>query len=147
MLQVQDFTHVIAGLNALSVVFLIAGYVMIRSGRRDAHRACMLAAVAVSALFLVFYVIYKANSGFAKFGGEGWVRTVYFSILIAHVLGAIAITPLVPWTLVRALKGRFEAHKSLAHWTWPLWVYVGVSGVVVYVMAVHLFPTVPAATG
>lgn len=140
MLQVQDFTHVIAGLNGLSVTFLMAGYVFIRRGQRDKHRACMLGAVAVSALFLVFYVIYKANSGFARFGGEGWIRPVYFAILAAHVLGAIAITPLVPWTLVRALKGQFDRHKRLARWTWPLWMYVGVSGVVVYVMAVHLYP-------
>ena len=85
-------------------------------------------------------VIYKANSGFARFGGEGWIRPVYFSILIAHVIGAIAITPLVPWTLLRAIKGNFEAHRRLARWTLPLWVYVGVSGVVVYVMAVHIYP-------
>lgn len=140
MLQVQDLTHVMAGLNGLSVVFLLIGYVFIRRGERDRHRACMLGAVAVSALFLVVYVIYKANSGFAKFGGEGWIRPVYFTILAAHVLGAIAITPLVPWTLVRALKGEFDRHKRLARWTWPLWVYVGISGVVVYLMAVHLFP-------
>ena len=143
MLQVQDLTHVIAGLNGISVMCLLTGFVYIRRGDRDRHRACMLGALAVSALFLVVYVIYKANSGFAKFGGEGWIRPVYFSILAAHVIGAIAITPLVPWTVYRALKGQFDRHKRLARWTWPLWVYVGVSGVVVYVMAVHLFPHVP----
>ena len=100
----------------------------------------MITALVVSALFLVFYVIYKANSGFAKFGGEGWIRPVYFTILFVHVLGAIAITPLVPWTVYRALKGEFEGHRRLARWTWPLWIYVGVSGVVVYAMAVHLYP-------
>ena len=143
MLQVQDLTHVIAGLNGISVMCLLAGYVYIRRGDRDRHRACMLGALAVSALFLVVYVIYKANSGFANVGGEGWIRPVYFSILAAHVIGAIAITPLVPWTLYRALKGQFDRHKRLARWTWPLWVYVGVSGVVVYAMAVHMFPHVP----
>lgn len=140
MLEIQDLTHVIAGLNAVSVVLLLAGYMFIRAGHRGRHRACMIGAVAVSLLFLVFYVIYKANSGFARFGGEGWIRPFYFSILIAHVIGAIAITPLVPWTLLRAIKGNFEAHRRLARWTWPLWVYVGISGVVVYVMAVHLYP-------
>lgn len=140
MVQVQDLTHVIAALNALSVAFLLAGRVYIHRRMIPAHRACMVAALVVSALFLVVYVTYKAHSGFARFGGEGWVRPVYFTILAAHVAGAIAITPLVPWTLVRALRGRFEAHRRLARWTWPLWVYVGASGVVVYVMAVHLFP-------
>ena len=144
MIEIQDFTHIIASLNGLSVVCLLAGFYFIRRGERDKHRACMLAAVAVSALFLLFYVIYKMNSGFAKFGGEGWIRPVYFSILAAHVIGAIAITPLVPLTLYRALKGQFDKHKRLARWTWPLWVYVGISGVVVYFMAVHLFPHVPA---
>ncbi len=143
MLEIQDLTHVIAGLNGLSVAFLMAGFVFIRRGQRDRHRLCMLSAVAVSALFLVFYVIYKANAGFAKFGGEGWIRPVYFSILAAHVVGAITLTPLVPWTLFRALKGRFDQHKRLARWTWPLWMYVGISGVVIYVMAVHLYPHGP----
>jgi putative membrane protein len=94
----------------------------------------------VSAFFLVIYVIYKANSGFAKFGGEGLVRPIYFTILVAHIVGAIAIVPLVPATLYRALKGRFEDHRRLARWTWPIWMYVGISGVVVYIMAVHLYP-------
>ncbi len=140
MFHVQDLTHVIAALNALSVGFLIAGRIYIGRGMIPAHRACMVGAIVVSALFLVVYVLYKAQSGFARFGGEGWIRPVYFAILAAHVVGAIAITPMVPWTLVRALRGRFEQHRRLARWTWPLWVYVGVSGVVVYVMAVHLFP-------
>ena len=144
MIEIQDFTHIIASLNGLSVICLVAGFIFIRRGERTKHRACMLAAVRVSALFLVFYVIYKMNSGFAKFGGEGWIRPVYFSILAAHVIGAIAITPLVPLTLYRALKGQFDKHKRLARWTWPLWVYVGISGVVVYFMAVHLYPHVPA---
>mgnify|MGYP005626790283 FL=1 len=144
MIEIQDFTHIIASLNGLSVICLVAGFIFIRRGERTKHHACMLAAVSVSALFLVFYVIYKMNSGFAKFGGEGWIRPLYFSILAAHVIGAIAITPLVPLTLYRALKGQFDKHKRLARWTWPLWVYVGISGVVVYFMAVHLYPHVPA---
>ena len=140
MYHVQDLTHAIAALNALSVAFLVAGRIFIGRGRIPAHRACMVSALAVSAAFLVVYVIYKAQSGFARFGGEGWVRPFYFAILAAHVAGAIAIVPLVPWTLVRALQGRFDAHRRIARWTWPIWVYVGASGVVVYVMAVHMFP-------
>lgn len=144
MLEIQDLTHVNAALNAVSVVFLLAGYRFIRAGDRERHRFCMLAAVAVSALFLVSYVIYKANSGFAKFGGEGIIRPIYFTILFVHVVGAVALVPMVPWTLLRALKGDFERHRKIARKTWPLWIYVGVSGVVVYVMAVHMFPYVPS---
>jgi len=139
-MAVADLPHVIAAFNGLSVAFMTAGYVFIKQGQRNRHRAMMLAAAAASVLFLVVYVIYKLNSGFAKFGGEGVIRPVYFSILIVHVIGAIAITPLVPMTFWRALTGQFQRHKALARWVWPLWFYVGVSGVVVYVMAVHLYP-------
>lgn len=143
MFDVQDLTHVIAALNGATVVCLGVGYRLIRRGDRRRHRWAMISALAVSAAFLVVYVVYKANSGFAKFGGEGAIRPVYFTLLGAHILGAIAIVPLVPMTLYRALKGRFADHRRLARWTWPIWMYVGVSGVVVYVMAVHLYPYVP----
>ena len=141
--EIQDITHLNAILNALSVVFLLLGYRYIRNGEQEKHKKCMLTAVTISGLFLVGYVIYKANSGFAKFGGEGFIRPVYFSLLAVHVVGAIAILPLVPLTLYRALTGRFDKHKRVARWTWPIWVFVGVSGVVVYVMAVHMYPHVP----
>jgi len=144
MFDIQDLTHLNAALNAISVCFLLAGFYFIKSGERDRHRFCMLSAVAVSALFLVFYVIYKANSGFAKFGGEGVIRPIYFTILAIHVLGAMLILPLVPITLYRALKGQFNRHRKFARWTWPIWVFVGVSGVFVYVMAVHIYPHAPA---
>jgi len=140
MLDIQDLTHVNATLNAISVVFLILAYRYIRAGNKEKHKLCMLIAVGVSALFLVGYVIYKANSGFAKFGGEGLIRPIYFSILVIHVIGAILLVPLVPYTLYRALTGAFDKHKKIARWTWPLWTFVGISGVVVYVMAVHLYP-------
>jgi len=142
-MAVQDLPHVIAGLNGLSVVFMTIGYVFIRRGDRMKHRAMMLSAGVASLLFLMVYLYYKANSGFAKFGGEGLIRPVYFTILIAHVLGAIAITPLVPMTFWRALTGQFERHRAMARWVWPLWFYVGVSGIVVYGMAVHLYPYQP----
>jgi len=137
---VGDLTHVIAAFNGASVLCLIAGFVAIRRGERAAHRAAMLGALALSAAFLVVYLYYKANSGFARFGGEGVIRPIYFTILSLHVLGAIAIVPLVPLTVLRALKGQFADHRRLARRTWPLWIAVGVSGVIVYVMAVHLFP-------
>lgn len=139
-MEINDLPHVMAAFNSLSVVLLGSGYYFIRRGRWRRHRACMIAALTASAAFLVFYVIYKANSGFARFGGEGLVRPVYFSILAVHIVGAVAIVPLVPLTVWRALKGQLERHRKIARWTWPLWVYVGVSGVVVYVMAVHLYP-------
>ncbi|MCG8509865.1 MAG: DUF420 domain-containing protein [Rhodospirillales bacterium] len=140
MIEISDLPHVIAGLNAASVACLAVGFAFIHKGDQDRHKAAMLAALAFSAAFLAVYLFYKANSGFAKFGGEGWIRPVYFTILIIHVVGAIAITPMVPIAVYRALKGRFEAHRRLARWTWPLWMFVGISGVIVYVMAVHLFP-------
>ncbi len=142
-MDIQDLTHVNAALNAISVVFLLLAYRYIRAGQIEKHKICMLIAVGVSALFLVGYVIYKANSGFAKFGGEGVIRPIYFTILIIHVIGAISILPLVPYTLYRALSGHFRRHRKIARWTWPIWVFVGISGVVVYVMAVHLYPYAP----
>jgi putative membrane protein len=107
----------------------------------------MLAAVGVSVAFLVTYLIYHFNSGLARFGGEGIVRPIYFTILLLHVVVAIVITPLVPVTLYRAVTGRFERHRRIARWTWPLWMYVAVSGVVVYVMTIHLYPHLPDADG
>lgn len=140
MLAVNELPHLNAALNGVTICFLSAGYYFIRSGDRQRHRLCMLSAAVVSAAFLVSYLIYHFNSGLAKFGGEGVIRPIYFTILIAHVLIAVVITPLVPLTLYRALAGQFDRHRRLAHWTWPLWMYVAVSGVVVYVMAVHLYP-------
>lgn len=136
----QDLVHLNALLNALSVVFLAAGYGFIRGGDKAKHKACMIAALVVSTVFLVSYVVYKLNAGFAKFGGDGIVRPIYFTILALHVAGAVAIVPLVPITAMRALRQRFDAHRRIARITWPLWMYVGVSGVIVYVMAVHIYP-------
>jgi putative membrane protein len=140
MIDAADLTHVNAALNAATIVFLGMGLWFILQGDRRRHRASMLAALAVSAMFLVSYLIYHFNAGLAKFGGEGAIRPIYFSILILHVVAAVVITPLVPVTVFRALSGRYDRHRKIARWTWPLWMYVAVSGVVVYVMAVHLFP-------
>ena len=142
MISVADLPHLNAALNALSIVFLALGLRYILRGDKRRHRAMMLSAVVVSALFLISYLIYHFNSGLAKFGGEGIVRPIYFGILIAHVIGAVVITALVPITLFRALAERFDRHKKIARWTWPLWMYVAVSGVVVYVLAVQMFPYV-----
>ncbi len=140
MIPIDDLPHVNAALNLVSAIFLALGLYFILRGDRQRHRQMMLSAVAVSAAFLVTYLIYHFNSGLARFGGEGMVRPIYFTILIAHVIGAVIITPLVPITLYRALTGQFDRHRRIARWTWPLWMYVAISGVVVYVMAMHLFP-------
>lgn len=140
MIEIADLTHVNAALNAMTMVFLGVGLRFILRGERQRHHASMLAAFVVSGTFLVSYLVYHLNAGLAKFGGEGVIRPIYFTILILHVVAAVMITPLVPITLFRALTGRFDRHRTIARWTWPLWMYVAVSGVVVYVMSVHLFP-------
>lgn len=146
-IEIADLPHVNAAFNAVTIVLLAAGFAFIRAGNRARHRAAMIAALVASAGFLVSYLIYHFNSGLARFGGEGIIRPIYFTLLIAHVLIAVVITALVPITVWRALTGRFEQHRRLARWTWPLWMYVAVSGVVVYIMAVHLFPFPPEAAG
>lgn len=140
MIEVADLTHVNAALNAATMVFLGFGLWFIVHGDRKRHRRAMLAAATVSVAFLVTYLIYHFNSGLAKFGGVGLIRPIYFTILLLHVVAAVVITPLVPITLTRALTGRFDRHRKIARWTWPLWMYVAASGVVVYVLSVHLFP-------
>ena len=140
MIDAADLTHVNAALNAATIVFLGMGLWFILRGDRRRHRATMLAALAVSAMFLVTYLIYHFNAGLAKFGGEGAIRPIYFTVLALHVVAAVVITPLVPVTVFRALSGRYDRHRKIARWTWPLWMYVAVSGVVVYVMAVHIYP-------
>jgi len=140
MIDITDLPHVLATINSLTVIVLLAGFGYIRSGDIMRHRASMITAVVLAVLFLIIYVYYHLNAGLAKFGGEGAIRPVYFTILILHVIGAVILTPLVPIVFVRALRERFDAHKRLARWTWPLWLYVSFSGVVVYVMAIHIYP-------
>jgi putative membrane protein len=140
MIEIADLTHVNAALNAATVVCLGMGLWFILRGERQRHRAAMLAALGVSVTFLVTYLIYHLNAGLAKFGGEGLIRPIYFTLLIMHVLIAVVITLLVPVTVFRALSGRYDRHRKIARWTWPLWMYVAVSGVVVYIMAVHIYP-------
>jgi uncharacterized membrane protein YozB (DUF420 family) len=113
---------------------------MIKAGRVAMHRALMLTAVATSTLFLVSYLYYHAHVGSVRFQGHGWSRPVYFSILISHTLLAAAIVPLSIVTLSRALRERFDQHRAIARWTYPLWLYVSVTGVVIYLMLYHLFP-------
>ena len=125
-------------LNSVSALLLAAGYIMVRRGRIDAHRVCMLGAFGTSTLFLISYVIYHANVGSVAFTGVGVIRTVYFAVLISHIILAAAILPLAILTLLRALRGQFDRHQRIARWTLPIWLYVSVTGVVVYVMLYQL---------
>ncbi|HEX8560927.1 MAG TPA: DUF420 domain-containing protein [Pyrinomonadaceae bacterium] len=131
--------HVNAALNAASFVLLVAGLFNIWRGRQKAHQRFMYGALAASALFLVSYVIYHARHGSVRFTGEGIVRPVYFFVLVTHIVLAAAIVPLVAVTVWRALRGNFARHRKIARWTYPLWLYVSATGVVVYVMLYHLY--------
>lgn len=123
-----------ATLNGTAAVLLTIGYVQIRRRRRDVHHGFMIAAFVTSVLFLISYTIYHANVGSRPFTGHGAIRAVYFGILTSHVVLATAVLPLAIVTLARALRGRFAAHARLARWTLPVWLYVSVTGVVVYLM-------------
>ncbi|RME42460.1 MAG: DUF420 domain-containing protein [Deltaproteobacteria bacterium] len=135
-----DLPTLNATLNATATLLLLSGFFFIRRGAREAHRRCMIAATIVSALFLLSYVVYHAEAGSKPFPGTGGVRPLYYTILLTHILCAAAIVPLVPLTLLRARQGRFEAHRKLARITFPVWFYVSITGVVIYVMLYHLFP-------
>jgi uncharacterized membrane protein YozB (DUF420 family) len=139
MTNYSIFPAINATLNGTSAVLLLVGHGFIKRGRMAAHRAVMLAAVALSTLFLISYVYYHAHVGSVRFQGKGWSRLVYFSILISHTILAGTIVPLVIITLTRALRERFDRHRAMARWTYPLWLYVSVTGVVIYFMLYHLF--------
>jgi len=138
-MSVSELPALNASLNGAATVFLLAGYFFIRRRQIPAHRASMLAAVATSALFLISYVIYHANAGSKPFPGIGPVRAVYFVILITHIVLAAAIVPMVLLTVSRALRGRFDRHAAIARRTLPLWLYVSVTGVVIYLMLYRMY--------
>jgi uncharacterized membrane protein YozB (DUF420 family) len=123
-----------ATLNAISTIFLGVGWMFIRRRDMRRHRACMLAAFATSALFLTSYLVYHANVGSVPFQGHGAIRVIYFAILITHIILAATILPLALITLFRALSRRFDRHRRIARWTLPIWLYVSVTGVVIYLM-------------
>jgi uncharacterized membrane protein YozB (DUF420 family) len=136
----RDLPTVNAVLNTTTAVLLLAGWWLIRHERRDAHRLAMLTALTTSSLFLVSYLAYHFEVGSVRFAGAGAIRAVYLSILVSHTVLAAVIVPLVLVTVWRALGGRFEAHRALARYTLPLWLWVSVSGVVVYWMLYRLDP-------
>lgn len=133
-MTVQDLPAVNATLNATSGVLLVIAYALIRARRIDRHRQVMLAAFAVSALFLVSYVVYHAQVGSVRFTRQGLVRPIYFTILFTHVILAFTVLPLALVTLSRGLKARYAQHRRIARWTLPIWLYVSVTGVLVYVL-------------
>jgi uncharacterized membrane protein YozB (DUF420 family) len=133
--------HLNAVFNATSFVLLVAGLFFILRGNVAAHRACMVSALVVSCLFLISYVTYHAQYGSMRFKGQGLVRPLYFTILITHVFLAAAIVPLVTITLRRALRGDFIRHRRIARWTYPLWLYVSITGVIVYLMLYQMYPS------
>ena len=134
MIEIADLPAINATLNSLSAGLLTTGYVLIRRGRVTPHKACMLAAFGTSVLFLTSYLIYHAHVGSVPFLGEGFTRILYFTILVSHVALAVAILPLALVTLSYALRARFGRHVALARWTLPIWLYVSVTGVIVYLM-------------
>ena len=133
-MTIHDLPAINASLNALSTVLLASGYALVRTRRIAQHRACMLAALTTSALFLVCYIVYHAQVGSVRFTRQGVVRPIYFTILITHVTLAASVLPLALITATRGLKGRFPQHVRIARWTFPIWLYVSVTGVLVYVL-------------
>ena len=133
-MSVSDLPALNALLNGSCAALLIAGYACIRARRVTAHRACMLLALLTSALFLVSYLTYHYHAGSVRYHGMGWTRPAYFALLITHTVLAAAVVPLALVTAGRALRGQFDRHVRLARWTLPIWLYVSVTGVVIYLM-------------
>lgn len=142
MIPISNLPAVNATLNGISAVLLISGFIAIRKGNRRAHRTLMLSALGVSILFLVSYLYYHSQAGTTRFTGQGWVRSVYFIILGSHTILAMVIVPLVIATLYFALRENFVRHRRLARVTLPTWLYVSITGIVVYLMLYQWFPPI-----
>ena len=140
MIAIRDLPTVNAILNGSAAVLLLWGYTLIRRKKIAQHRRVMLSAFAVSIVFLICYLVYHYNVGSVHFPGTGIARTIYFTILITHTILAAAVPVLAIVTLNHALRGRFEKHRRIARWTFPIWLYVSVTGVVVYLMLYHMYP-------
>ena len=138
--------HLNAALNTTSCIFLLTGFYFIRNQNIAAHRKCMLTAFTASSIFLISYITYHSLRGWffhigpSRFQGQGWIRPLYFTVLTSHTILAIVIAPFILVTLSRALRGRFVIHRQLARWTFPLWLYVSVTGVFVYLMLYQFYP-------
>ena len=138
-MDISDLPTLNAALNAVSALFLVTGYVLIRRGAWTLHKKCMLAALGSSAAFLISYVVYHANVGSRPFPGQGVIRTIYLTILVTHVILAATILPLALVTTFRGLRSDFGRHMKIARWTLPVWLYVSVTGVVIYVMLYQMY--------
>jgi len=139
-MSLSDLPAVNACLNGLSAVFLAAGYVFIRRQNKAAHRNCMIAAFVTSTIFLASYLIYHAHAGRTVFREPYWFRPIYLALLLTHTVLAVAIVPLIAITFIYALRERFDAHRKIARWAWPLWMYVSVTGVVIYWLLYIKYP-------
>ena len=141
-MTVRDIPALNASLNGLATLLITVGFILIKTGRKDAHRKVMTAAMVVSAVFLIGYVTHKAliHGVHTPFGGEGAIRTVYYTMLVSHIILAISIAYLVPRTFLFAIRGDFERHKAWAKWTFPIWYYVSVTGVLVYFFLYQWWP-------
>ena len=133
-MQVHDLPALNATLNLIATLLLLVGYYFIRRKEIQRHKLAMSLAFLTSCLFLVSYLIYHYNAGSVPFTGQGWIRPVYFAILISHIVLAAAVPLLAGITLYRAWRGEFATHRRIAKWTWPIWMYVSVTGVVIYIM-------------
>jgi len=143
MTAAEILPHLNATLNAISTILLTIGFLMIRSGKREAHKKVMISAIVVSAIFLVFYLIYHFSAPIFVFPGTGWTVPAYYALLISHVILATIVTPMVAITAWRALHGSFDRHKAIARWTFPIWLYVTVTGVMIYAILYHVYPASP----
>ena len=140
-MTLNDLPALNAGLNTLTTVLLTAGFIFIKRGRREAHRNCMIAALCVSTLFLISYLTYHFTvKGLTRFLEPAWFRPIYLTLLITHTVLAVTIVPLILITVSRALRERFDKHKQIARWTWPLWMYVSITGVVIYLLLYQIYP-------
>ena len=139
-MTLSDLPPINACLNSLSTVFLTLGYIFIRQKKITLHRNCMIAAFCTSTIFLACYLVYHFNIGRTTFKNPQWFRPIYLCLLLTHTVLAVVIVPLILMTLNRAVKARYELHKKIARWTWPLWMYVSVTGVLIYFLLYQIFP-------
>jgi len=136
---ISSIPHILAILNTLSAVLVCIGYIQIRKQKKATHKKLMISALLVSTLFMVFYLYYHAKVGYIPFAGQGDIRYLYFSLLASHVILAAIAFPMVLITAGFALRHKFNIHKRIARWTFPIWLYVSVSGVTIYVMSFHIY--------
>ncbi len=141
-MTLHDLPSINAGLNSLCTLLLLTGFAFVRARRITAHRRCMWAAFGTSCLFMISYITYHAQVGSTRFTAEGWIRPVYLGILLTHIVLAAAILPMALVTLRRAVREDFDRHRRLARWTLPAWLYVSVTGVIIYVLLYHAYPSV-----